>query len=133
MTDNRPTDGRELTDRTLNEIADCVHELAWEKGWHSRDEGEDAFVERMCNLLHDEVCELHEAWRNNKLRADCDKADKMRAAGLPALTSIEEEMADIVIRILDNARKLNVDIALAVWAKHQYNKTRPERHGGKRS
>ena len=118
---------------TLNEIADAVHTSAWAKGWHDANEGEDAFLERACNNLHDEVSELHEAWRNNQLRAPCDKAEKMAALGIEPLTCIEEEMADILIRVLDNCRKLGVDIQFAVERKHAFNMTRPARHGGKRS
>ena len=117
----------------LNEIANAVHALAWEKGWHSKDESEDAFIERACNNLHDEVSELHEAWRNNQLHEFCDKAGQMLEHGLPALTCIEEEFADIIIRVLDNCRKLDVDILKAVSVKHEFNKLRPVRHGGKRS
>ena len=119
--------------KTINQIASEIHMLAWEKGWHSENETEDHFIERACNNLHDEVSELHEAWRNNKLRQLCDKAEKMKAAGINPLTCIEEEMADIVIRVLDNAMRLHVDIQSAVERKHLFNTTRPFRHGGKRS
>lgn len=118
---------------TLKQVAEMVHALAWKKGWHSRKETDDAFVERMCNNLHDEVSELHEAWRNNKLWKPCDKTLQMAKAGIPPLTNIEEELADIVIRTLDNAEKLGVNIELAVDCKHRFNATRPMRHGGKRS
>ena len=121
--------------KTLNEIADAVHALAWEKGWHTDGAlySEDAFVERACNNLHDEVSELHEAWRNNQLRAPCDKAAKMAEIDIPPLSCIEEELADIVIRVLDNARRLGVDIQSAIERKHKFNATRSHRHGGKRS
>jgi NTP pyrophosphatase (non-canonical NTP hydrolase) len=118
---------------TLNDIADAVEKTAWEKGWHSHDEPEDAFIERACNNLHDEVSELHEAWRNNKLHSPCDKSEKMIAAGIEPLSCSEEELADIIIRALDNARRLKVDILSAVLRKHAFNRTRPHRHGGKRS
>lgn len=118
---------------TLDGIADAVHSLAWKKGWHSADETEDSFIERACNNLHDEVSELHEAWRNNELHNHCDKAPLMEKIGIEPLTNIEEEMADIVIRVLDNCRKLNVDIQSAVIRKHKFNETRPMRHGDKRS
>lgn len=118
---------------SLNSIADEVHELAQAKGWHSASETEDAFVERACNNLHDEVSELHEAWRNNNLRAACDKAQQMEALGIAPLTCLEEELADIVIRVLDNAKRLGVNIDRAVRSKHEFNKNRPIRHGGKRS
>jgi NTP pyrophosphatase (non-canonical NTP hydrolase) len=108
---------------TLDGVADAVHELAWAKGWHKTDENEDAFVERACNNLHDEVSELHEAWRNNQLRSPCDKSSQMIDLDITPLSCIEEEMADIIIRVLDNARK----------RKHQFNAARPHRHGGKRS
>lgn len=122
-----------VTDFSLNELADMVHELAWEKGWHDDNISEDAFVESATNNLHNEVSELHEAWRNNKLRDWCDKAQKMITAGIVPLTCLEEELADILIRVLDNARRLKVDIQKAVICKHQFNETRPYRHGGKRS
>lgn len=118
---------------TINEIAQKVHDLAWLKGWHSESETRDEFVERACNNLHDEISELHEAWRNNKLDHQCDKAKKMIAAGLEPLTCLEEEMADIVIRVLDNCQKLGVNIQRAIEIKHAFNVTRPYRHGGKRS
>jgi NTP pyrophosphatase (non-canonical NTP hydrolase) len=117
----------------LNGIADAVHELAWKKGWHSDSETEDAFIERACNNLHNEVSELHEAWRNNELHKPCDKTNDMELAGISPLTFIEEEFADIIIRTLDNCRKLKVDIQSAVERKHAYNATRAQRHGGKRS
>ncbi len=118
---------------TLNEIADAVFEQAKISGWHDFAESEDAFVERACNNLHDEVSELHEAWRNNQLREPCDKAEKMDKASIIPLTCLEEEYADIVIRALDNCRRLGVDIQSAIERKHAYNKTRAYRHGGKRS
>lgn len=119
--------------KTLNEIADAVHKLAWQKGWHSVQEEPDAFVERACNNLHDEISELHEAWRNDRLWKECDKWAAMSAAGITPLTCIEEECADILIRLLDNCRKLNVDIQRAVESKHAFNATRSFRHGGKKS
>lgn len=118
---------------TINSIANKIYRLAWKKGWHSGNETEDHFVERACNNLHDEVSELHESWRNNRLRLPCDKADKMIEAGIKPLSCLEEELADIVIRVFDDARKLNVDIESAILRKHAYNKTRSIRHGGKRS
>lgn len=94
---------------------------------------EDEYIERMCNNLHDEISELHEAWREGRLRQPCDKAKKMERAGTNILTCLEEELADIVIRVLDNAVHLNIDIEGAIRDKHAFNRTRPNRHGGKKS
>lgn len=118
---------------TIDGIADAVYRLAWKKGWHSNKENEDAFIERTCNNLHDEISELHEAWRNNNLHKPCNKAKAMRAVNLYPMTCVEEELADIIIRSLDSARKLNINIGAAIIQKHTFNKTRSIRHGGKRS
>ena len=117
----------------LNEWAEAFYANAKDKGFYDKPETEDEYVERACNNLHDEISELHEAWRNNRLREPCDKADKMTAMGLFPLTCLEEELADIVIRALDNAKRLGVDIEYAVSRKHDFNRTREPRHGGKRS
>ena len=85
---------------SINEIADKVHKLAWDNGFHGEDVSEDAFVESACNNLHDEVSELHEAWRNNKLHELCDKSEEMKKHGIDPLTYLEEELADIIIRAL---------------------------------
>ena len=118
--------------KTLDEIADAAYALACAKGWHD-DPSEDGYVERACNNLHDEVSELHEAWRNNRLRDLCDKAQGMLDLGIEPLTCIEEEYADILIRVLDDCRRLGVNIQSAVERKHQYNIHRSYRHGGKKS
>ena len=125
----------------INSIANTVHQLAIEKGWYEGmpmgvdipQETEDAFIERACNNLHDEVSELHTAWREGDLHYPCDKAEKMHDYGIPVLTALEEELADIIIRTLDNAAYLGVNIGKAIAAKHAFNTTRPHRHGGKKS
>ena len=111
--------------KTLNEIADAVYDNARQKGFHPVEQTRDQFIEAMCNNLHDEVSELHDAWRNGKIDEACPKEVE--------LTNLEEELADVVIRALDDARHLGVDILKAVLLKHGYNKTRPFRHGNKLS
>jgi len=111
----------------LNEIADHIYETAKSKGFHDQ-------PVPMANLvanLHGEVSELWESYRWNALHKPCDKAENMRALGLPTLTSLEEEIADIIIRALDTARETGVDVARAVRVKDAYNQKRPHRNGGK--
>lgn len=80
---------------------------------------------------HGESSEFWEAFRGGKLNKDCDKAEKMAALGLPALTCAEEEIADEMIRLMDKAEIHGVDVAKAVHTKMMYNRTRPKLHGGK--
>lgn len=44
---------------------------------------------------------------------------------------IATEFADCIIRILDYCGHEGIDIGEAIKIKHEYNKTRPYRHGGK--
>ena len=65
-------------------------------------------------LIHSEVSEALEAFREG----DRDH--------------FEEEMADVLIRVLDCAHGLGLDLDWAVATKLEKNKTRGFRHGGKR-
>jgi hypothetical protein len=56
---------------------------------------------------------------------ECDKATSDR------LTCAEEELADIIIRAMDTAVALGVDIGRAIEIKSRYNESRAYRHGGK--
>jgi NTP pyrophosphatase (non-canonical NTP hydrolase) len=117
--------------RILNEVAEAVHTNAIEKGFHDFQESEAAFISRTCSNIHGEVSEFWEAHRNNKLNQYCDKSEKMMVLGYGALTNAEEELADIIIRALDTAKRLDINIGEAIVTKHGYNKTRDYRHGGK--
>ena len=78
-----------------------------------------------------ELMEFWEAFRKGTLDTPCDKAEKMRALGLPVLTNAEEELADSLIRILDRAEAHGVDIERATFVKMVVNSHRPHLHGGK--
>ena len=82
---------------------------------------------------HGELSERWEAFRAGNLMKPCDKAEKMKELGLPALTCAEEEHADSIIRALDSAKAHGIDIAKALAVKHVYNTTRPRKHGGKKA
>jgi NTP pyrophosphatase (non-canonical NTP hydrolase) len=118
--------------RLLNDLADHFYEVATSKGFH--DPEQDALgMPRYVANLHGEVSELWEAFRADTLDKPCDKAEKMKAAGLPTLTCAEEEIADIIIRVLDVARVYKIDVAHAVAVKDAFNQTRPMHHGGKKA
>ena len=97
----------------------AVHDNAVEKGWWEN--GERNKLELLC-LLHSEISEACEAYRDNN-----------PPARMKGFSSVEEELADVVIRIMDMAAAFGYDIAGAIVAKSEYNKTRPYRHGGKKA
>jgi len=104
---------------------------AEESGFH--DPGTNTKPAAWCANLHGEVSELWEAYREGKLDQPCDKADKMRELELRPLNCAEEELADLVIRAMDIAEQLGLDLESAIVVKDAYNQTRPWRHGGKKA
>lgn len=115
----------------LTEMAREVHRVAKEKGWYDQPETTHQFIMRSVANIHGEASELWEAERKGHCDADCDKAIKMREICVMPLTCLEEELADIIIRTLDVAAHLGVNIGACVASKHAYNQTREYRHGGK--
>lgn len=88
---------------------EAIWKVADEHGWHNPG----------CNLptdlllIHSEVSEACEAAR----RGD--------------MGQVGEELADVIIRVLHTCAKHGIAIGPLVKEKHQLNKQRPYRHGGK--
>jgi NTP pyrophosphatase (non-canonical NTP hydrolase) len=101
----------------LNKLAEEVIAINTANGWNclKPEQWEDTYkVPAILALIHSEASEALEGFRHN------DKANFI------------EEMADIVIRVLDCTGGLGMDLDSAIRAKLEKNKTRGLRHGGKR-
>lgn len=104
-----------------NDVASEVdfnnHMKGWKgQGTQERNKGE------MIALIHSEVSECLEALRHGNPESE----------HIAPISGAEEELADIIIRVMDLAISNKFDVVSALFAKMAYNKTRPYRHGGKK-
>ena len=82
--------------------------------WTSRNVGEKLA------LMHSEISEAMEADRKG-----------LHSDHIAGFTGVEEEMADVVIRVLDFCHENDLRLAEAIEAKMRFNLSRPHMHGKK--
>lgn len=116
----------------LTEFSKEIHKNAVEHGWWESDRG---FAEVIA-LCHSELSEALEEYRNGKpdvyiVRNTEDVTDITDFKPDEKPEGIATELADCIIRILDYCGKEDIDIERVIRLKHEYNKTRPYKHGGK--
>ena len=92
---------------TLKQLTQLVMQQAKEKGFGTKPK--ETNVPEKIVLIHSEISEAYEAYRNKK----------MRGKG-----GFEEELGDALQRILHLAGSLNIDIEKAVFKKMKSNKKR---------
>ncbi len=65
--------------------------------------------------------------------SECSEAlEELRRPGDLDVDAFGAELADIIIRTLDLAQDQGIDIEAAIIEKHNRNRLRPLRHGGKK-
>ena len=104
----------------LTGLAEDIHNNAQSHGWWDEPRSFGDIVA----LCHSELSEALEEYRNGKPAIYYGEDDKPEG--------IAVEMIDCVIRILDWCAHEDIDIDEILKIKHEYNKTRPYRHGGKK-
>ena len=94
-----------------------AHQTAKDKGFWDVDSGDYVAIGNM-------HAELSEAWES--LRHGNPPSDH-----IPEFSGVEEEFADVLIRIFDTCEKRGYRLAEAVIAKMRFNRSRSYKHGGK--
>lgn len=111
---------------TIAQFQKDVHQCAVDHGWWE-DKGGTSFGEKLA-LMHSELSEALEAFRDcgdpTKVWDDPNRPGKQE--GVPV------ELADCIIRIFDYMEHVGVDMEKVLRDKHEYNLSRPYRHGGKK-
>jgi len=120
----------------LNKLATEIHENAKSKGFF---DSEKNIGEMLC-LIHSEVSEALEADRINKYSNGCLKNKEFSEKSPSNVkwnayfvdnvkNTFEDELADVVIRVLDLCAFKKIDIESHIKAKMRYNSSRPHKHG----
>ena len=104
-------------DIPITTLAKEIHERAIQKGfWES---GVDRNDGEMIALMHSELSEALEAIRQRNPPSE----------HIPEFSGVEEEFADLIIRVLDTCYARGYRIEEAIHAKMKYNNGRPYKHG----
>lgn len=121
--------------KMINELAQEIHQNNKSKGFYEDKKN----IGEMLALIHSEVSEALEADRKNRYTTGTIKTINSFGIDEMFLTdfkigvkdTFEDELADVMIRVMDLAAYKGIDLEEHIKAKMRYNSTREYKHGKK--
>lgn len=121
----------------INQLAKDIHDINVSNGFYE----EAKNIGEMLALIHSEVSEVLECDRNDQYaNLNPNAIDRIKSAPDNYYMEVfegevkdtfEDELADIIIRVLDLAAYKQINIDEHIRLKMKYNSLRPYKHGKK--
>ena len=93
----------------LKELAQEIHENAKAKGFYD-DAADKEFVNHQIFEIIKEIGEMHEAYKKGRFAADLSENETIESFETDIKDTFEDEMADVVIRLLDFMHYFKIEI-----------------------
>lgn len=117
----------------LNELAESIYQDNKKKGFWDKERN----VGEMLMLITSELGEAMEAHRKGRFadwdlfHRECENSSWEDSFKTHIKDTVEDEIADAIIRLLDMSAGLGIDIERHIQAKLKYNRSREKLHGKK--
>ena len=119
----------------INDLAQQIHKNAKSKGFYE----EKKNIGEMLCLIHSEVSEALEADRKNKYTTSnifavngwTSDGDFIHSFKENVKDTFEDELTDVIIRVLDLAAFKGINLEEHIKSKMRYNSLREHKHGKK--
>ena len=105
----------------VKELCRTAYTESKRNGWHD----EERNLGEMIALMHSELSEMLETLRKLDENGEIKESEK-----IPGFSALEEEAADLAIRLGDFSEHTGLRLEDAISAKLAHNRTRGYKHGG---